>query len=113
MDRGERAAGGKIITKPTIPLIVEMQRRVALDTGCAFFNTFDAMGGSGTMAKWFEGKGKNHLVGTDLIHPTAQGSELVGRLIYDAIIDGYAKYRARTVRTEPSLVAQSKKGSSQ
>ncbi|HEX8653271.1 MAG TPA: GDSL-type esterase/lipase family protein [Pyrinomonadaceae bacterium] len=113
MDRGERAAGGKIITKPTIPLIVEMQRRVALDTNCAFFNTFDAMGGSGTMAKWYEGKGKNHLVSTDLTHPTAPGSELVGRLIYDAIIDGYAKYRARTVRTEPSLVAQSKNGSSQ
>jgi lysophospholipase L1-like esterase len=107
MDRGQRAAGGKIITKPSIPLIVEMQRRVALDTGCAFFNTYEAMGGEGTMAKWHEGKGKNHLVGGDLTHPTPEGSETVGRLIYEAIIDGYAKYRARTTGTEPSLVAQS------
>jgi hypothetical protein len=85
-----------------------MQKRVALDTGCAFFNTFDAMGGEGTMAKWHEGKGKNHLVGADLTHPTAEGSETVGRLIYEAIVDGYAKYRARTVGSEPALVAQSK-----
>jgi lysophospholipase L1-like esterase len=106
MDRGERAAGGKIITKPSIPLIVEMQKRVALDTGCAFFNTFAAMGGEGTMAKWHEGKGRNHLVGADLTHPTAEGSETVGRLIYEALADGYAKYRARTVGSEPSLVAQ-------
>jgi lysophospholipase L1-like esterase len=95
MDRGQRAAGGKIITKPSIPLIVEMQRRVALETGCAFFDTFKAMGGAGTMAKWYAGTGRNHYVGGDLTHPTAEGAEIVGRLIYDALNDGYAKYRAR------------------
>jgi len=96
MDRGQRAAGGKIITKPSIPMIVEMQRRVALETGCAFFDTFKAMGGPGTMAKWHAGTGKNHYVGGDLTHPTTEGAEIVGRLIYEALNDGYAKYRART-----------------
>lgn len=96
MDRGQRAAGGKIITKPSIPMIVEMQRRVALDTNCAFFDTFKAMGGAGTMAKWYAGAGKNHYVGGDLTHPTAEGAEVVGRLIYEALNDGYSKYRART-----------------
>jgi lysophospholipase L1-like esterase len=96
MDRGQRAAGGKIVTKPSIPMIVEMQRRVALETGCAFFDTFKAMGGEGTMAKWYAGAGKNHFVGGDLTHPTAEGAEIVGRLIYEALNDGYAKYRART-----------------
>lgn len=95
MDRGQRAAGGKIITKPSIPMIVDMQRRVALDTGCAFFNTFKAMGGEGTMAKWAAGTGKNHYVGGDLTHPTAEGAEVVGRLIYEALNDGYTKYRAK------------------
>ncbi|HEX8707663.1 MAG TPA: GDSL-type esterase/lipase family protein [Pyrinomonadaceae bacterium] len=104
MDRGKRVGGGKVITLPSIPMIVEMQRRVALDTGCAFFNTFQAMGGEGTMAKWSAGTGKNHLVGGDLTHPTAEGSEIVGRLIYEAINDGYTKYRART--GERPLVAQ-------
>ncbi|HKQ99380.1 MAG TPA: GDSL-type esterase/lipase family protein, partial [Pyrinomonadaceae bacterium] len=92
MDRGKRVPGGKIVTLPSIPMIVEMQRRVALEENCAFFNTFQAMGGEGTMAKWAAGKGKDHLVGGDLTHPTAEGSEIVGRLIYEAINDGYTKY---------------------
>ena len=105
MDRGKRAPGGKIITMPSIPKIVEMQRRVALEENCAFFNTFQAMGGEGTMAKWAAGKGKNHLVGGDLTHPTAEGAEVVGRLIYEAITDGYTKYKARADR---GMVAQGK-----
>ncbi|HJU53412.1 MAG TPA: GDSL-type esterase/lipase family protein [Pyrinomonadaceae bacterium] len=99
MDRGKRVPGGKIVTMPSIPKIVEMQRRVALEENVAFFNTFQAMGGEGTMAKWAAGKGKNHLVGGDLTHPTAEGAEVVGRLIYEGIADGYAKYKARAGRT--------------
>jgi lysophospholipase L1-like esterase len=106
MDRGKRAAGGKIITMPSIPKIVEMQRRVALETNCAFFDTFTAMGGEGTMAKWAAGKGKDHLVGGDLTHPTAEGAEIVGRLIFEAMKDSYLKYKARTAPGAQPMVAQ-------
>ncbi|MDX6694078.1 MAG: hypothetical protein QOF02_1681 [Blastocatellia bacterium] len=109
MDRGKRAGGGKIITMPSIPKIVEMQKRVAQETGCAFFNTFEAMGGDGTMAKWAAGTGKNHLVGGDLTHPTAEGSEIVGRLIFEAINDSYLKYKARTAPGAQPMVAQNGK----
>ncbi|MCU1264219.1 MAG: Transrane protein (Modular protein) [Acidobacteria bacterium] len=93
MDRGKRAGGGKVITLESIPKIVEMQQRVAHDSGCAFFNMFAAMGGAGTMARWHAGK--KHLVGADLTHPNGDGAETVGVLIYEALIDGYAKYGAR------------------
>jgi lysophospholipase L1-like esterase len=106
MDRGKHAAGGKIITLPSIPKIVEMQRRVALETGCAFFNTFEAMGGEGTMAKWSAGTGKNHLVGGDLTHPTAEGAEIVGRLIFEALDDSYLKYKARAMPGTQPMVAK-------
>lgn len=106
MDRGKRAAGGKVITMPSIPKIIEMQRRVALETGCAFFDTFTAMGGEGTMAKWSAGKGKDHLVGGDLTHPTAEGAEIVGRLVFEAIKDSYLKYKARTAPAAQPMVAQ-------
>jgi lysophospholipase L1-like esterase len=104
MDRGQMAPGGKVITKPSIPLIVDLQRRVALETNCAFFNTYTAMGGEGTMAKWAALPKK--LVRSDLTHPTAEGAEIVGRLIYEALYDGYTKYRART-GSQP-LIAQGK-----
>ena len=103
MDRGKRVPGGKIITNPAIPMIVEMQRRVALEEKCAFFNMYQAMGGEGTMAKWYAGTGKNHLVGGDLTHPTAEGSEIVGSLLFEALKDGYTKFRARSSN---QLVAQ-------
>lgn len=106
MDRGKRAGGGKVVTLDSIPKIVEMQQRVARDSGCAFFNMFAAMGGPGTMARWHAGK--KHLVGADLTHPNAEGGETVGVLIYEALIDGYAKYRARTDTRDHSLVAQKK-----
>jgi lysophospholipase L1-like esterase len=104
MDRGQMAPGGKIITKPSIPMIVDLQRRVAMETKCAFFNTYAAMGGDGTMAKW--AALPKRLVRSDLTHPTADGAEIVGRLIYEALYDGYTKYRGRT-GGQP-LIAQGK-----
>lgn len=103
MDRGTHS-GGKVVTLPAIPKIVELQRRVALESNCAFFNLFAAMGGEGTMAKWHEGK--NHLVGGDLTHPTAEGDEKVGALIYQAIMDGYSRYQARTESVKHQLTVK-------
>ena len=56
------------------------------------------------MAKWHEGK--NHLVGGDLTHPTADGAEKVGALIYQAIMDGYTRYQARTESVKHQLTAK-------
>ena len=98
MDRGKHAAGGRVITLDSIPKIVEMQHRVARDLGCGFLNLFAAMGGEGTMARWHEGR--HHLVGGDLTHPTADGAITVGVLIYNAIVAGYADYRARAKALE-------------
>ena len=92
MDRGAHR-GGEVITLPSIPKIVDMQRRVAAETNCAFFDLFAAMGGEGTMAKWHEGK--NHLVGGDLTHPNAAGADKIGELIYHALIDGYDRFLVR------------------
>jgi lysophospholipase L1-like esterase len=91
MDRGKRAPGGRIITMPAIPKIVEMQRRVALESHCAFLNLYTAMGGEGTMARWHEGR--KHLVGADLTHPNGEGAQTVGNLIYMALMEDYDNYR--------------------
>ena len=96
MDRGKRAPGGKVVTLPSIPKIVEMQRRVARETHCAFLNMFAAMGGEGTMARWHEGK--KHLVGADLTHPNAPGAQTVGTLLYMALMESYIGYTERIAR---------------
>ena len=90
MDRGVRE-DGKIVTVEVLPRIVEIQEKVARETGCAFFNTFEAMGGAGTMAKWYASQPR--LVSADFTHPLPGGAAIVGRLLNAAIIDGFDRFR--------------------
>ncbi|HUA21258.1 MAG TPA: GDSL-type esterase/lipase family protein [Bryobacteraceae bacterium] len=93
MDRGQRDSTGRIVTVPTIPRLVEIQRQVAAEMGCAFFNTFQAMGGEGTMARWYESQPR--LVSADFMHPLPAGARKVGILLYDALDTGFQQFKAR------------------
>ncbi len=57
----------------------------------AFFNTYEAMGGEGTMARWYASEPR--LVGADYIHPMPAGAKIVGGLWYDALQDGFNDYK--------------------
>jgi lysophospholipase L1-like esterase len=89
MDRGERS-GDQISTMAAIPKIVAIQQRIAEQTGCGFFNTYQAMGGNGTMARWYD----RHppMVGADLIHPSPQGARIVAQLLTGQLLIGYERY---------------------
>jgi lysophospholipase L1-like esterase len=92
MDRGERDSSGAIVTAATVPHLVAIQRQVAAETGCAFFDTFDAMGGAGTMARWYESQPR--LVSADFMHPLPAGARKVGVLLYEGLMSGYRHYKA-------------------
>ena len=85
LDRAETSEGGGLRTKPIIKQLVAAQRRVAKESGVAFWNTFEAMGGEGSMAKWM----KTGLGGGDLTHPTPQGAEALGDLLYKSLTTGF------------------------
>ncbi|MBL8112137.1 MAG: hypothetical protein JNK60_04585 [Acidobacteria bacterium] len=88
MDRGMRGEAGEgIVTMPSIPRIVAAQRKVAVENGCAFFDTFTAMGGPGTMGRWYDSDPR--LVSGDFTHTTKQGSDRVARLLAKALTEGY------------------------
>lgn len=91
MDRGKRTAEG-IVTVPALPRIVEIQKQTALETGVAFFNTYAAMGGNGTMAEWYAAKPR--LVEGDYLHPTPGGAAKVGGLLEAAILEGFGRWKA-------------------
>ena len=86
MDRGARGEDGSLTTMATIPKIVEAERAAAKAAGAAFFDTYSAMGGAGTMARWYERE--NRLVSGDLTHPTGMGADIVSRLLVDALEAG-------------------------
>lgn len=86
LDKGERV-DGRIRTRPRVPRLVQTQREIAIAEGCAFFDTYEAMGGEGTMARWY--RNRPRLVTDDLGHLTASGSRIMGTLLYRAILKGY------------------------
>ena len=90
MDRGQRSGVGEIKTYDTIPRILAIQRRVAAELDCAFFDTFNAMGGDGTMSRWYTGHPR--LVAGDLIHPTPQGAALVANLFVKDLALDYERF---------------------
>lgn len=93
MDRGERRGLDEIKTMSTIPEIVEIQRKVAAETHCAFFDTYDAMGGDGTIARWYAANPR--LVTADLLHPTPQGAATVAGFFVDELSLGYDRWKMR------------------
>lgn len=96
MDRGERKDTGEIGTITALPHLIEIESKAAADLHVAFFNTFEAMGGEGTMAKWYNGEPR--LVGADFIHPMPAGARIVGELLYNALRDGYNEYKQRQLK---------------
>jgi len=96
MDRGVRDSSGAISTMPSIPHLVALQAKIAAENGCAFFNTFEAMGGPGTMGRWYMAEPR--LVSADFIHPLPAGGRIVGTLLYNALMDGYNAYKLRLLR---------------
>ncbi len=104
MDRGEIKDDGSIGTITAMPHLVEIEKQIAAEEGVAFFNTFEAMGGEGTMARWYQGTPR--LVGADFIHPLPAGAKIVGELLYTALEDGRTGYELRKRREAALMEAQ-------
>ncbi len=87
IDQGKKE-GNVVITRPIIPHIVREQEAVAREVGCAFWNTYEAMGGFGAMAVW----SKRGLGQADLAHPSGWGAQVLGNWLYAALMHGYHSY---------------------
>lgn len=90
LDHGLRR-GRRVISRPIVAKMVDAQREVARQQGCAFFDTFAAMGGTGSAGRWY--KKKPRLIGGDLSHLTNKGQIVVGEMFYRALMQAYVAYR--------------------
>ncbi|MGB8329785.1 MAG: GDSL-type esterase/lipase family protein [Polyangiales bacterium] len=94
---------GRIRTLPTIPLIVAAQRRAAFDSGCAFYDTWRAMGGADAMHRWYNAQPR--LAMGDFRHATPAGYEIIGNMFYKALLAGFAAYLSVEASTTPASFA--------
>lgn len=87
MDRASKK-GEQLKSLGIIPLLVAEQRRAASEVGCAFFDTFQAMGGEGSMPSWV----RRGLAQADFTHPSAEGSDAIGTWIFRALMQRYGEF---------------------
>jgi lysophospholipase L1-like esterase len=80
--------GGKYVSRAVMPVLVEAQRKAAHAQGCAFYSTYDWMGGKGSASTWH----RKGLVGSDFQHLTRRGANRMADAIYDALMAGYQRY---------------------
>lgn len=86
-DQAEAKDGG-YPSRLVMPPLVAAQRKAAVDAGCAFFSTYDWMGGKGSAAKWFA----SGLVGSDFQHLSRKGANKFADAVFDALLTGYQRY---------------------
>ncbi len=90
LDQGTLGDDGRIYSKPAMARIVELQRRVSQEQGCAFWDTWSFMGGQNAFARWLE----QGLAWTDLMHLTERGLNRIGQGLSNALIQGYEQHRS-------------------
>jgi len=92
IDHGERHRG-RVRTVPRQLDIMKVQQEVAQEQGCAWFSLYDAMGGDGSIGKWFE----QGLAEGDLAHPTSKGAIVLGKLFYQALMKGLHDHLGKVI----------------
>ncbi len=77
------------ISVPKLDMVAEAQRAVAQETGCAFWDLRERMGGDGAMKRWvYAGYAQG-----DFVHLTGQGYRLVGETLYRDLMAHYEEFR--------------------
>ncbi len=89
-DRGGNV-GGEIHTMPVVPMIVEMQRRLAERHGLLFYDLFAAMGGPDATARLAEAK--PILAYKDYTHLTHDGGKIIGQRMARAFLQAEVDYQ--------------------
>lgn len=80
-------------TDPSVPILVETQKRLAKDNKLAFWSLYDAMGGEGSMVKWVEAD--TALANKDYTHFNFKGAHKVGKLLFRKIMSEYSDYNKK------------------
>lgn len=87
LDQGVLADNGQIYSKKSMPHMVRFQREAAQEMGCAFWDSWQFMGGNNAFARWLE----QGLAWTDLAHLTEKGLAKVGNGFADALMNAYLR----------------------
>jgi hypothetical protein len=82
-DIAHRNAGGVLSSYPNVELVRNAQRRAAMRAGCAFWDTYQAMGGRNSIISWVYAQPP--LATKDFCHFSPSGIDLIAELLWGAM----------------------------
>ena len=86
--------------RPETIWVNDIMRDVAHDKGCAYFDLYAAMGAQGAMQRLH----RANLLHEDMIHPKGKGLDIIGELVFGAIMEAYVS--SPVAATEGSSIAR-------
>lgn len=99
-DRDYKTEEGEMRTMPGIKNLIRYQQRLAAESGIAFWNLFEAMGGEGSMATLVEATPA--LANLDYTHINFKGGRHLAELLVETLIYGKEQYdRRRSYEAQP------------
>ncbi len=84
-----RLRNGRRLAFPHLDEVIEIQRQVALDSGCAFWDWRARMGGPGSVSQWVQAG----LAQGDYTHLTGAGYRLIGDTLFNEIMAQYNRFQ--------------------
>jgi lysophospholipase L1-like esterase len=84
----------KFVTYEYLPAVVEALKNVALETDCAYWDMYLAMGGHNSMPGWVNADPE--LARPDYTHFSAKGARLIANMFYNAFILEYNNHLKET-----------------
>jgi hypothetical protein len=92
-------------TDPSVPILVDAQKKLAKNNKLAFWSLYDAMGGNGSMVQWVEGD--TVYANKDYTHFNFKGAHRAGKMLYTQLLNEYVSYNNRMQKaTASSLVTK-------
>ncbi len=86
----EHRMRGRLAPFPHLDDVIEIQRAVARDNGCAFWDWRAAMGGPGSVRQWVQaGLGQG-----DYTHLTGAGYRTIGSTLFEDLMEQYNRFTA-------------------
>jgi len=86
-DRGIKL-NGRWQTDPSVPLVLEAQRRVAQEMNVSFLDLYRSMGGKNTMVRWVARDWAIH----DHVHTTRRGARKIAGILRDYLMSQYEDF---------------------
>lgn len=92
-DRDYKTETGELRTMPGVKNLIRYQQSVASESGIAFWNMFEAMGGDGSMATMVHAKPS--MANYDYTHINFRGGKHLAGLLYETLLYGKQQYERR------------------